>query len=99
MIQAAVAVSAIAGTALGAGRLHRPAPVKFADADLGHLEIMTYYDFNASAQHGWAVGTFDPYQLAEWGRYNVIPGSVERFGVNRCVCARGYVGSISSHNW
>jgi hypothetical protein len=31
-----------------------------------HLEIMTFYDFNATAQHGWATGNVYPGQMAEW---------------------------------
>ena len=60
------AAAAVAGSALAAGSLHHPPAAHLSDGELGHLEIMTFYDFNATAQHGWAVGTFDPYQLAEW---------------------------------
>lgn len=31
-----------------------------------HLEIMTFYDFNATAQHGWATGNVYPGQMGEW---------------------------------
>lgn len=47
--------------------LHVPSP-----ANLSHLELMTFYDFNVSAQHAvipreqWAWTTFYPYELEKW---------------------------------
>lgn len=44
-----------------------------------HLEIMTFYDFNASAQHGWAVGTFYPEHLTEWRSAWYLPKQHQSF--------------------
>ena len=61
-----------AGSSASRSSHHAPAP-KTTSAVAGvdmvapsHLEIMTFYDFNATAQHGWATGNVYPGQMAEW---------------------------------
>ena len=33
---------------------------------MSHLELFTWYDFNATSQHGWSWATFYPNQLQDW---------------------------------
>ena len=51
---------------LGVLRPAHPQQVEERAGPGAHLELMSFYDFNATAQHGWATGNFYPEQLSEW---------------------------------
>ena len=43
-----------------------PATNDRARTEMSHLEVFTWYDFNATSQHGWSWATFYPDHLQDW---------------------------------